>query len=135
MMWANISPRYAFNRHHSHPGVLWSGVYYVKAPPQCGRILFSDPRLQARVIEPFYASDEQRKRDTWSEVYFGPLEGRLIFFPAWLSHEVEPNLARGEGTDSERISISFNIFQRMKGRISDPGEGPVVRADIKGRPG
>lgn len=35
-MWANINPRYAYNRHHSHPHALWSGVYYVQTPPNSG---------------------------------------------------------------------------------------------------
>ena len=39
-MWANINPRYGFNRSHVHPNVLWSGVYYVQVPPQSGRIFF-----------------------------------------------------------------------------------------------
>ena len=26
-MWVNINPRGAYNRYHSHPHALWSGVY------------------------------------------------------------------------------------------------------------
>lgn len=130
LMWANISPRYGFNRHHTHPGVLWSGVYYVRAPENSGRILFTDPRAQAHVIEPYFPSQGERKPEIWSEVYYDPIEGRMLLFPAWLSHEVEPNLAAGEGEACERISISFNVFQRKKGTKSDPVSGPIVRSDI-----
>lgn len=130
MMWANISPRYGFNRHHNHPGVLWSGVYYVKAPANSGRILFSDPRAQAHVIEPFLPDAGRQKPEIWPEVYFEALEGRLLLFPAWLYHEVEPNLAEGEGETCDRISISFNIFQRKRGIKTDPEGGPIVRSDI-----
>ncbi len=35
-MWANINPRHAYNRHHTHPHALWSGVYYVQAPTIAG---------------------------------------------------------------------------------------------------
>jgi uncharacterized protein (TIGR02466 family) len=130
LMWANISPRYAFNRHHSHPGVLWSAAYYVKTPPKCGRIFFSDPRLQAHVIEPHYPEGEERGKDAWSEVYYEALEGRILIFPAWLCHEVEPNLAKGEGPECERISISFNVFQREKDRPTALDQGPIVRSDL-----
>jgi uncharacterized protein (TIGR02466 family) len=130
MMWVNISPRFGFNRYHNHPGVLWSGVYYVKAPENSGRISFTDPRAQAHVIEAFFPDSGPRSPELWSEVFFEPFEGRLILFPAWLYHQVEPNLAEGQGDASERISISFNIFQRRKGVQSHPEQGPIVRSDI-----
>jgi uncharacterized protein (TIGR02466 family) len=111
-MWANINPRYAYNRGHVHPNSLWSGVYYVQAPAGSGRIVFTDPRPQAQMVVPAYRRDAQRRLETWSEVYFEPIEGRLILFPAWLVHEVEANLSSGEGPAADRISVSFNIFQR-----------------------
>ncbi len=130
LMRANISPRYGFNRHHTHPGVLWSGVYYVRARENSGRILFTNPRAQAHVIEPYFPSQGERRPEVWSEVYYAPIEGRMLFFPAWLWHEVEPNLAVGEGEARESISISLNVFQRKKGVRSDPVSGPIVRSDI-----
>ncbi len=111
-MWAIVSPRYGFNRSHTHPGALWSGVYYVQAPPGAGRIYFADPRVQAHVLMPRYDPAVPRGAATWSEVYYEPLEGRAILFPSWLGHEVEPNMTAVEGPDGDRISISFNIVQR-----------------------
>ena len=35
-MWANINPPGGYNRPHMHPNSLWSGVYYVKTPQNCG---------------------------------------------------------------------------------------------------
>ena len=113
-MWANINPRYGYNRHHIHPNVLWSGVYYVQAPPDSGRIFFSDPRPQAQHLIPRYAPDTPRKPEVWSEVYFQPTEGRLILFPAWLVHEVEPNMSDRDGPAGDRISVSFNFYQRRR---------------------
>jgi len=110
-MWANINPRHAHNRSHLHPDTLWSGVYYVQAPPNCGRISFSDPRIQARVITPRYRSSDQLPLNCWPEIYFDAIAGRLILFPAWLVHEVEPNLTEEAGRQSHRVSISFNIYQ------------------------
>lgn len=115
-MWASINPRHGFNRGHVHPNVLWSGVYYVQAPPGCGRITFHDPRAQAQMCTPRYTPDQPRKAEAWSEVYFEPIEGRLLLFPAWLAHEVEPNLAELEGVAGDRISVSFNLVQRLRER-------------------
>jgi uncharacterized protein (TIGR02466 family) len=113
-MWAIINPRYGFNRNHTHPNVLWSGVYYVQAPPNCGRIFFTDPRPQASVLIPRYVPDEPRKPEFWSEVYYEAIEGRLLMFPSWLVHEVEPNMSEAEGSASDRIAISFNLGQRRR---------------------
>ena len=60
---------------------------------------------------PRYIPDQPRKADMWSEVCFTPIEGRIILFPAWLQHEVEPNLAELEGPAGDRISVSFNVHQ------------------------
>ena len=115
-MWANVSPRHAFNRMHVHPGVIWSGVYYVQAPENSGRIYFSDPRVQAQMLRPRISAEGGKLAHNWSEVYYEPIEGRLILFPAWLLHEVEPNLSDAEGEAANRISISFNILQTRKQR-------------------
>ena len=114
-MWANINPRNGFNRHHTHPNVLWSGVYYVHTPENCGRLYFSDPRVQAQVMPPRYIPGQDRtQRETWSEVHYEAVAGRILFFPGWLGHEVQPNLSELEGEAGDRISISFNYFQTKR---------------------
>jgi uncharacterized protein (TIGR02466 family) len=35
---------------------------------------------------------------------FNPLEGRMLIFPSYLAHQVEPN-----ESDEDRISVSFNL--------------------------
>ena len=40
-MWANVNPKGGMNRGHLHPNSLWSGVYYVKAPKNCGNLRLS----------------------------------------------------------------------------------------------
>jgi len=110
-MWANINPRHGSNRYHVHPNVLWSGVYYVQVPDNAGRIYFHDPRVQAQMVTANYAPDRDRQRESWGEVYYEPVAGRIILFPAWLGHEVQPNLTQQEGEAGDRISISFNYIQ------------------------
>ena len=160
-MWANINPRGAFNRHHTHPHALWSGVYYVRTPDDCGLLCLTDPRPQAHVITPYF-DPKRRSAHSWVEVYYQPVAGRLIAFPGWLVHSTHPNLAaagpegeraRRGGADEraeagsegavpeeegspalERISVSFNFRQRRKGIA--PAAAPaneVVRADLLAR--
>ena len=43
-MWANINPPGGYNAPHIHPNSLFSGVYYVKAPKNSGKLSCNDPR-------------------------------------------------------------------------------------------
>lgn len=114
-MWAIINPPGAHNKSHIHNNVLWSGVYYVQAPENAGRIVFQDPRTAALMLLPRRDTGQQPPADQWSEVYFQPIPGRILLFPSWLYHAVEPNMASGEGEAAERVIISFNLYQRRKG--------------------
>ena len=130
-MWANVNPRHAYNRHHTHPHALWSGVYYVQTPDDCGLLYFTDPRPQAHVITPYY-DVRRRHPDTWNEVFYQPQEGRLIVFPAWLVHAVHPNLSTREGEAAERISVSFNFYQIRRGaEVRNPNRKEVVAGDLE----
>lgn len=128
-MWVNINPKYAYNRHHTHPHALWSGVYYVQTPANCGLLCFTDPRPQAQVLTPYY-DQNNRKMETWNEIYYQPQAGRIIVFPAWLDHAVQPNLAGEEGAAADRISVSFNFYQRRIGVPANPYRTEVVRNDL-----
>lgn len=114
-MWANVTAPGGFNRAHIHPNVLWSGVYYVQAPTDAGRIAFSDPRMQALMMGAEKDPDAPDHRDFWAEVNFAPTEGRILLFPAWLMHATEPNRSKRQGTAGERISVSFNLRQGAPG--------------------
>ena len=102
-MWANVNPRGAFNRHHTHPHALWSGVYYVRTPDDCGLLCLTDPRPQAQVITPYF-DPKRRSAHTWGEVYYQPRAGRLIAFPGWLVHSTQPNMAGAEAGTGENAS-------------------------------
>ena len=113
-MWANINQKYSYNRFHTHPGSLWSGVYYVQSPPNCGSILF---KLVDRDLygTPTYEKDNiDRQTHQWQTIEHKPIEGRVILFPSWLGHEVQQNLTDVEGENGNRISISFNTIQKIK---------------------
>ena len=104
-MWANINYPGGYNRPHVHPNSLYSGVYYVKTPPNCGKIAFSDPRPGVQLKMPIRKEGRPPKH-LWREVHLDAVEGRIIMFPAWLWHGVEPNQS-----NDIRISVSFNFIQ------------------------
>jgi uncharacterized protein (TIGR02466 family) len=106
-MWANINPPGSMNRAHIHPNSLWSGVYYIKAPQNSGQLKIEDPRSVAAMSRPRQKPGKLPDR-LWRETHYEPKAGRLIMFPAWLNHCVDPN----ESNDI-RISVSFNFMQNV----------------------
>ena len=104
-MWANINPPGGMNQPHIHPNALFSGVYYVKSNPKAGRLKIYDPRPGAQINMPTRKSGDPG-RDLWRDANIEPIPGRIIMFPAWLWHSVEPNQS-----NDIRISVSFNFIQ------------------------
>ena len=113
-MWSIINPPGSSNRAHIHPGCIWSGVYYVQAPRNSGRIEFIDPRTQNLMSGVKYIPGAKRPRDCWKKVRYKPVAGRMLIFPAWLYHSVGPNRSRAEGKDADRIIVSFNLSQQRR---------------------
>ena len=105
-MWANINPPGGMNRAHQHPNSLWSGVYYIKAPKNCGYLKIDDPRASAAMFRPRQKSDKLPQR-LYRETHYEPIDGRCIMFPSWLMHCVDPNQS-----NDIRISVSFNFLQK-----------------------
>ncbi len=141
-MWANINPPGAFNRHHSHPNALWSGVYYVHTHDDCGLLCITDPRSQAHVLTGHF-DPTRRSPHSREDIHYQPHAGRLIVFPGWLVHSTNPNLAGSKNPEEseaetplerQRISLGFNFRQRKKG--IDPknaAANEIVRADLLSR--
>lgn len=109
--WANVSRTGHGNQFHTHPGALWSVVYYVDDGGVCadpslgGEFEVLDPRGVAPVMYapeltfpgPDYVGLGESHRLT-------PRAGVFIVFPSWLLHGVCPY----HGT-RERISIAVNF--------------------------
>ena len=110
-MWSIINPPSSSNRSHVHPGCLWSGVYYIQAPEGAGNIEFTEPRTMYLMNQPKFEPNNKRQKDFWTKVRFTPTAGRMLIFPSWLYHAVDPNLSREEGDKANRIIISFNLNQ------------------------
>ena len=105
-MWANVNYPGGFNRPHLHPNSLFSGVYWIKTPINSGKLMLYEPRPGAQCTMP-NRKKVQLPPQLWREIYYEPVAGRCIMFPAWLWHEVRSN----ESNDT-RISVSFNFLQR-----------------------
>ena len=106
-MWINISLYKDTNRSHNHPGGVISGVYYVKTPDDCGKIVFEHPAID---VLSYYSPKSSKEFNEYnSGTWWKPaVENSLYLFPSWLKHRVEPNLNKTE----ERISISFNTHEK-----------------------
>ena len=98
--WANINRRGDFNQVHTHPGVTWSGVYYVDAGAPDANA--ADTGLQ--IFDPNSARSNLFFPDlSVSNLVFKPEPGAMLIFPSYVPHAVPPH--QGSGT---RISIAFN---------------------------
>jgi uncharacterized protein (TIGR02466 family) len=102
--WGNISRVGHYNSVHTHPGALWSGVYYVQAfepsndNPSNGKLEILDPRDAMGILNTNFEI-------TTARFLVDPLPGLMVMFPGWLKHMVHPFQGAGE-----RISISFNVL-------------------------
>ena len=94
-MWFNVNRYKDSNLPHFHPFSVYSGVYYVKTPENCGTIIFEHPAMD---LLHYY----NNAKEGWH--FLPAIENTLYIFPSWLKHFVEAN----ENKEEERISISFN---------------------------
>ena len=100
-MWAIINTGGSTNSRHQHGNSTISGAYYIRAPKNCGDIVFYDPRPAPVFYYPEAVSSNLLNAHINS---ITPKEGALILFPSYVDHSVNENLSNGE-----RIVISFNI--------------------------
>ena len=108
-MWANINPPGAYNKTHTHPNSLWSGVYYIRVPQNSGKFFIEDPRPGPNCYMP--RRTKNLPKQLWRVVAYEAKEGRMVFFPSWLPHGVDINMNTEQGEASWRISVSFNFIQ------------------------
>ncbi len=100
-MWAIINRGGAANVRHHHGNSAISAAYYVRAPKNCGNIVFYDPRPA-----PVFSHPRAIKPNKLNAMVNAvtPIEGSLVLFPSYLDHSVDQNLS-----NEERVVISFNI--------------------------
>ena len=105
-MWINVNPLGGFNRPHVHPQSIFSGVYYIDGDESNGSIVFKHPAINHQ----YHINNEIAEFTNFtSSVYrIEPVKGKLVIFPSWLEHYVEPN-----PKSLDRISISFNTRSKI----------------------
>ena len=103
-IWLNINHYKDFNIAHDHPGCIFSGVYYLNTPENCGNIKFLNPVMDHLQ---YYWEQNLKTHNcfTSSEWWLPSKSGRLYIFPHFLKHYVEPNMNK----DEPRASLSFNL--------------------------
>ena len=108
ILWININPKGAYNQRHVHPDAHMSGVWWIKAPKNSGKLWFNNHQAFDRFAEfESYSEGFKESTSTYVDYYLEPEDGGMVVFPAFLSHNVGEN-----ESNQERISVSFNIDLR-----------------------
>ena len=109
--WANINRNGHGNEFHTHPGCMWSAVYYVddggaaEDPSLGGEFEIQDPRGVAPAMYwPEIVPAVPGGASMGASEMINPVAGTVMMFPSWVSHAVRPYT--GAGT---RISIAINL--------------------------
>lgn len=97
--WINYSTKGMFQEYHMHADTDISGVFYINAVKDSGKIFFRNPSPTVLYHRLTFVTNEID-----SEVSYSPIGGRMLLWPGYLDHMVSKNKS-----DGERISVTFNI--------------------------
>ncbi len=109
--WANVNRTGHGNEFHTHPGCMWSAVYYVddggaaSDPTLGGEFEIQDPRgVAPAMYRPDLVPAVPGGPSMGASEIIRPVPGAVLMFPSWLSHAVRPYTGTGN-----RISIATNL--------------------------
>ena len=108
--WINISGEGSSNTPHTHSGMNYSGVFFIRIPKEMngGRFLFyrnfNDAALNSMGYMGEFKDGYVMQPYDYPIITIPPKENLLIVFPSWVPHAVETNLSK-----EDRISLSFNF--------------------------
>ena len=109
--WANVNRQHHGNEFHTHPGCVWSAVYYVDDggiaddPLLGGQLEIQDPRgVAPAMYRPDLVPNVPGGAAFGASEMIGPAAGTMLMFPSWLSHAVRPYMG-----EKVRISIAINL--------------------------
>jgi len=108
--WLNYSSRGGLNSIHTHPGALFSGVYYIKTSDNTGPINFI--RSDAHAVESTawfgigneYTRTGDRDKLWRTNVQKKPIPSKAYLFSSWLAHEVMETTV-----DEDRLVAGINF--------------------------
>ena len=100
--WVNINRKGHSNRNHNHPDSVLSACIYISCKDKDSKIVFQTPKI----LQDSYENPSNFKDlpINYKTVHYDPIPARILFFPSWLIHFVEPNKY-----DDPRISIAINF--------------------------
>ena len=109
-LWVNYQKQHEFNPPHEHAGEF-SFIVFMKIPTywkeQHALPFSTNSNTPCASDLQFLMGQQQIGRIGTIQIPLSPEdEGRMLFFPAWLAHQVFPFY----GTEEERVTISGNII-------------------------
>lgn len=114
--WLTKNAKGTYAPEHTHGSVDISGVYYLKTTGDDGDLYFKNPTQ--------ISSGNRIMKLVSKKRSIKPVQGLLLMWPGYLSHGTYPN-----ETDSDRVSLSFNIICGGRGFVIDPStsiSSPVI---------
>ena len=104
MAWANIKEPGESIEAHAHNDASLTATYYIRARENCGDLVL----LSTQNIIDDKGAFTNNDKSTLEHIHITPKEGLLVFFPAYVVHEVQPNRS-----NDLRISLSTDIKQKI----------------------
>jgi len=104
-MWINVNGYKDSNAEHVHGDAMYSGVYYISTPNDCGHIEFIRPDgdlMDSHWLKLNRNSYNNLNTNLW---WLPSQENTGYIFPSYYKHRVQPNLNK----ELKRYSLSFNI--------------------------
>jgi hypothetical protein len=134
--WVNFQKQNEFNPPHTH-AELYSFVVFMKIPThwkeQHALPISANSGAPSASNFQFLLGDREGRSEGSGHVTHFPFflspedEGRMLFFPAWLSHQVFPFYE----CEEERITVSGNIMQHQKEYTLDQKEQQLEEMERK----
>ena len=103
--WINVHPQGAYTEEHNHQGVLMAVAAYLHVPKNGGNLLVKNPLTPYKFSEPMhrdYFAVDDRDGLEWTPIQVET--GDVLFFPGWLTHKTQKNLAK-----ENRFVMSWNV--------------------------
>ena len=92
---------------HQHGVNGISGVYWIRANEQAGALTFHNPNT----VLDYVSADEIDNPYRSMHSSYQPVKGKLLLFPSYLQHEVQPSQ---EGVVRTTIAFNFLHEERLK---------------------
>ena len=104
MAWANIKESGESIEAHAHNDASLTATYYIRAKENSGDLVLLSTENIIDDKGAFVHNDKSELK----HIHIEPEEGMLIFFPAYVVHEVQTNKS-----NDLRISLSTDIKQKI----------------------